>query len=343
MNAHPKSPVPRRAPRWLAPLLAAVLVIALCWILAVTLLRPLLVQRGLPEGARGVSNEQQQVWQYSARLADLEDRAEQLADLSEGDTKLALRGLQETLGTSVALLGELSFEDEPQPALAQDYSEQAAAQLAVDAATASAEVPEAPDNAPQVRKVLTHSAVALNLQARAVIAELPKKQRPKGLTAPLAATGGAADAAPVACLAADEGVTTPGHGQDAVRDVAYALDRGYALDYIWQLTAARSGSKAAESREQRRDRLATQLAALRAVRAPDCSDVRAPAYRLPENSLDKLPEVGNAAQRDFAFAVLDAATSTSGAKRAELAKLGVDLFESLAEDKVPFDLLREAK
>lgn len=345
----------RKAPSWLAPLLAVVLVLALMWALGVTVFRGALEDRGLPEEIRGSSNEQLREWEYGAQLKQLDQRSETLAALAKEakqETAPALQALHDSLSQASALLGELHYEDEQPTELATSYSAEAATSLADEVLQAGQSVPvnEAEDEAGAA--LLARIAFEVSLDARSVLHAVQEDDA-RQVPAPLGSTDDAGDApaqpetGAVACLSdrqlLDQQTALPADTDLVALHAARALDRGYALDYVLQVQAARNGAKQAAIIEQHRQQLAEHLQDLRATVPADCPDLRLAAYDLPGGGLEKLPSLASSLQQEFTTELLLAVGAAEDQTRQVLGDLVWNVTTEQQDAGKPAQLLAPGK
>ncbi|MGP9489172.1 hypothetical protein ACT3R5_11430 [Glutamicibacter sp. AOP5-A2-7] len=280
-----------------------------------SIFRGSLEERGLPEEIRGSSKEQLQLWQYGSTLAQLASQADALAALADSDSAGALSELSATLAHGSKLVGQLSFEDQPVVPLAQSFSPEAVSKLAEQVAQLSTRMPPVPEEQAPLAPALTQLAFQTNLEARSALRAVAKQESVDQLPAPLLSGQGEPEGEPVGCLRdhkllnAETPIADPALHDD-VR-VARALDRGYALDYILQLQAARGANADAAQIEERRTTLNAELRKVRSVLPGDCADLRQPAYVLPEDGLEELGSLAAEAEADF----VQALALASGAAR----------------------------
>lgn len=333
-------------PAWLTSVLIVLGVIALVWTLGVTVFRDALEERGLPEEIRGSSAEQFALWQYGTRLADLAGRAEALSQHAHEQSAEQLQALHESLANGAALLGEVRTASTGQVSPSPESDE--ATKALANEVLALNEQPVAAQLDGEAASLIVRVAFATSLEARAVIlAEDPQTDELEFTIPSSASPQDAADptmgAAPLSCLS-NPALLEPGQPMSAEVDTApvraaRALDRGYALDYVLQLQAARGDSEAATSIEAERRDLNDRLAAIRTVFAEDCSDLRQLAYDLPEGSLDNLAQLSAQLERDFVNELLSATALTSAEARSTLASTVWQMLATQPADSPARDLL----
>src|SRR5690606_37210582 len=173
-----------------------------------------------------------------------------------------------------------------------------------------------------------------NLDARGTVAALGEEQD-LGLAWPLSEVSGEADqnGQPVACLP-DAALLDPAKKITEAQNieptaVARALDRGYALDFLLQLKAARGADAAKDAIEARRSELGRQLHALRSIVDGQCADLREPAYALPEDGLANLAALAQGAEQDFADALVIAAGNTDGEAGTQISATAFSVIQAL--------------
>ncbi|MGH3652000.1 hypothetical protein [Glutamicibacter sp.] len=313
----------RRAPGWIAPALAGAVAIAVTWGIGSTLFRGALVERGLPEQVNEASADARMMWEQGARLADLASQAQALSTLAPEESASRLSTLAASLSQGSALLGELRFDGQEPPALPRSFSPDAVVALVTNVTDASAAMPAFAEPSLSRDSALAQIAFQINLDARGAVATLGK-ERDLDLALPLSKVSGEEEQKdqPVACLPHGElldpaKVITEAQNIEPTA-VARALDRGYALDFLLQLTAARGADASKDAIEARRSELGRQLRGLRAAVDAQCADLRAPAYALPEGGLEELTALTAAAEEDFADALVVAAGNTDGAAGAKI-------------------------
>lgn len=320
----------RRAPGWVAPVLAVVLVLALVWTLGVTLFRGVLENRGLPEEIRGASDAQFMQWEYGAQLANLAVRATALEGVAPKTQRESLGALRESLEQGAALLGQVRYEDDQAVSTVGQYSPEAAALLIDDVVALGVRAPidEAEDAG--TAGLLTRVAFEVSVDARGVLADVNSEAKLDELPVPFTEVDpeeNQADASlektAAACLTDPNllrsGSTLPEDADAAAVSTARALDRGYALDYVLQLQAARGAKEAAQSVEEARKSLANQLKTLRTAVQGGCADLRQAAYNLPDGGLEELSELASGLENEFLDELLAATASTEGEARRILA------------------------
>lgn len=335
-SANRNSAPARRAPGWIAPVLAGAVAIAVAWGAGTTIFRGALVERGLPEQVNEASADERSTWLEGAKLADLASRATVLAGLAEeGEGADALAALATSLSQGAALLGELRFDDQEPVVLPESFSSEAVQALAQDVANLSASRPEFDEPLLSRDQMLAEIAFQINFDARDAVAAISGEDDPE-LAMPLSTVADDAAAEPVACLP-DENLLDPAAEiQDPANAepvaVARALDRGYALDFALQLQAARGTSAAKDELEQQRAQLGSQLQTLRAVIDGQCADLRQPAYALPEDGLEELSSVTANAQVDFSEAMVTAAAMADGSAGQKIAELAFEVLDDLPDN-----------
>lgn len=313
----------RRAPGWIAPVLAGAVALAVTWGIGSTIFRGALVERGLPEQVNEASADARMTWEYGAKLADLASQAHALAQLAPEDNASRLSALATSLSQGSAVLGELRFDDQEPAALPQSFSPDALVALATNVADASSAMPAFAEPSLSRDSKLAQIAFQINLDARSAVASLGE-ERDVDLALPLSAVSGEEEQKdqPVACLPKEELLDPAKEITEAQNieptAVARALDRGYALDFVLQLTAARGADSAKEAVEARRSELGRQLRGLRATVDEQCADLREPAYALPEGGLEDLAALSAEAEGDFADALVVAAGVSDGAAGAKI-------------------------
>lgn len=309
----------KRAPGWIAPVIAAVLCIGLTWGIGMSLFRGSLENRGLPEEIRDSSAEQRQLWQYGSTLANLGSQAKALAAVADKKTAPALNDLSSTLSYGAQLTGQLSFDDQPEVELAQAFTPAALSELTARVTQLSTVLPTLPADQSHLGGALTELAYQSNLQARSALRTVQSQKKVNQLPTPLVVGAGDTEGEPVGCLSdltllpITSEITDPALTDDVL--VARALDRGYALDYALQLQAARGSREQAPEIEERRTKLSAELRAVRSVLPADCADLRQPAYVLPQEGLKDLAAVAEGAEEDFAGAL--ALASGAASERAQ--------------------------
>lgn len=298
-----RSPRAKRAPGWIAPVIAAVLCVGLTWGIGMSVFRGSLENRGLPEEIRDSSAEQRQLWQYGSTLSDLGAQAKSLAAVADKKSAPALNDLSATLTYGAQLTGQLSFDDQPEVELAHAFSPEALSELIAKVTQLSTVLPTLPADQTHLRGALTELAYQSNLQARRALRTVQSQQSVDQLPSPLIVGAGDTEGEPVGCLSdltllpTSSEITDPELADDVL--VARALDRGYALDYTLQVQAARGPKKQAQKIEERRTKLGDEIRSVRSVLPDDCADLRQPAYVFPQNGLENLSSVATAAEEDF--------------------------------------------
>ncbi len=297
--------------------MSGVLVVAVTWGIGSTVFRGALVERGLPEAVNEASDDERMMWELGAQLEDFASQARKLAELAPEETASSVAALASSLSQGSALLGQLRFDDQQPVALAQSYSPEAVVELASEVSVVSASMPDFAQSELGRDSMLARIAFQINLDARSTVAALGKEQD-LDLALPLSEVSGEADQSdqPVACLP-DAALLDPAKEITEEQNieptaVARALDRGYALDFLLQLKAARGADAAKGAIEARRSELGQQLHELRGTIDGQCADLREPAYALPEDGLANLAALAQAAEQDFADALVIAAGSTDG-------------------------------
>ncbi|UYQ78469.1 hypothetical protein OF385_04785 [Glutamicibacter sp. JL.03c] len=322
----------RRAPGWIAPALAGVVAVAVTWGIGSTVFHGVLVDHGLPEQVKDASDDERALWIQGAELADLATRANKLAELADGDESQGLASLGASLSQGSALLGELQFEEDSPAQAPSSYTPELAATLLQDVANFSASMPALEEPTLERNQLLSEIAFQVNLDALDASESLDEKNVPE-LAQPLSATTQDENSQPVSCLPAGDLLdpSTPvGEAKDLESvTVARALDRGYALDFILQLQAARGSSAEVNGIEEQRTALGKQLQTLRSVIDTQCADLRQPAYALPDKGLDNLDKVAADAREDFDDALVLAAGNSDGEARATIANVA---FGALRDD-----------
>ena len=319
----------RKAPSWLAPVLAVALVLAVIWGLGVTVFRGTLEDLGLPQQIRGSSQEQFFAWQRGAAYADLAVEVRALAELADGEAAAPLRALDESLSHAAALLGEVRSADQPGPQLSTDYSPEAAEQVAERVLSMGADVGLERVEDQGLSALLVRAAFEASLDARTLLSTVASDAAVDTSAMPLSgealplADGQENAPALVGCLS-DPALLSPDaelppDADAAAAHTARALDRGYALDYVLQLQAARGSSQAAPTIEGQRDELNNQLDQLLTAVNGDCADLRLPAYELPEGSMENLADVATELETDFANELLLAVSAATGEGQQALA------------------------
>lgn len=316
----------RRAPGWIAPALAGAVAVAVTWGIGSTLFHGALVERGLPDQVSEASADERMMWEQGAKLADLASQAHALSKLASEDSASHLSTLAKSLSQGSALLGELRFDDQKPTALPQSYSPDALVALATNVADASAQMPPFEEPSLPRDSMLAQVAFQINLDARRAVASL-SEERELDLALPMSSVPGGdeQDEEQVACLP-HEDLLDPAKEVTEAQDiepttVARALDRGYALDFLLQLAAARGADTDKDAIEDRRSELGNQLRGLRNVVDDQCADLREPAYALPEGGLEELTALTAAAEADFADALVAAAGNTDGAAGPKISAL----------------------
>lgn len=314
----------KRAPGWIAPIIAAVLCIGLTWGIGMSVFRGGLENRGLPEEIRDSSAEQRQLWQYGSTLADLGAQAKALAAVADKKTTPALNELSSTLSYGAQLTGQLSFDDQPEVELAQAFTPAALLELTTKVAQLSTELPTLPADQSHLGGALTELAYQSNLQARSALRTVASQKSVNQLPTPLVVGAGDTAGEPVGCLTnlallpTTSEITDPALTDDVL--VARALDRGYALDYTLQLLAARGSADQAPKIEERRAKLNTEIRSVRSVLPDNCADLRQPAYVLPQDGLKDLSSVTTAAEEDFVAQLVLASGASADRAQDTLAK-----------------------
>lgn len=314
----------RRAPGWIAPALAGVVAVAVTWGIGSTVFHGALVDHGLPEQVKDASDDERTLWVQGAELADLAARANKLAELTGGVESEALANLGASLSQGAALLGELQFEEDSPPQVPSNYTPELAATLLQDVANFSASMPALEEPTLEHNQLLSEIAFQVNLDALDASESLDEKNVPE-LAKPLSETTQDENSRPVSCLPSDDllNPSTPvGEAKDLESvTVARALDRGYALDFALQLQAARGATAQVDGIEDQRTALGKQLQTLRSVIDTQCSDLRQPAYALPDKGLDNLDKVAADARTDFDEALVLAAGNSDGNARTTIANV----------------------
>lgn len=327
-SSNRKTAPARRAPGWIAPTLAGVLAVAVTWGIGSTVFHNALVAHGLPEEVKDASADERALLVHGAELADLATRANKLAGLAQGEESEALANLGTSLSQGAELLGELQFAQESAPAEPSAYSPELVESLLQDVATFSASTPALEEPSLEGNELLSQIAFQTNLDANTALDALKEKSSPE-LALPLSASTENENTDPVSCLPSADlldpaSKVTEANEFEAVA-VARALDRGYALDFVLQLQAARGASSQAEGIEAQRTQLGKQLQTLRAVVDPQCGDLRQPAYALPDEGLENLKTVVTDAHSDFDEALVLAAGNAQGEARTKVATLAFDV------------------
>ncbi|MGP5720494.1 hypothetical protein ACTXPG_12735 [Glutamicibacter arilaitensis] len=324
----------RRAPGWIAPVLSGVLVAAVTWGIGSTVFRGALVERGLPETVNEASDDERTMWELGAQLEDLASQARKLAELAPGESASSVAALASSLSQGSALLGQLRFDDQQPVALAQSYSPEAVVELASKVSAVSASMPDFSQAELGRDSMLAQIAFQINLDARGTVAALGEEQD-LGLALPLSEVSGEADQndQPVACLP-DAALLDPAKKITEAQNieptaVARALDRGYALDFLLQLKAARGADAAKDAIEARRSELGRQLHALRGIVDGQCADLHEPAYALPEDGLANLAALAQGAEQDFADALVIAAGNTDGEAGTQISATAFSVIQAL--------------
>ena len=334
----------RRAPGWIAPALAGAVAVAVTWGIGSTLFHGALVEHGLPEQVSEASADQRTMWEQGAKLADLASQAQALAKLAPEENASQLSALATSLSQGSALLGELRFDDQEPAALPQRYSPDALVALATNVAHASAQMPAFEEPSLPRDSKLAEIAFQINLDARRAVAS-SGDERDHDLALPLSKVAGEEKQNDqlVACLPhadlLDPAMEITGAQDIEPTAVARALDRGYALDFLLQLTAARGAESAEDAIEDRRSELGNQLRGLRDVVDDRCADLREPAYALPEGGLEELAKLSAAAEEDFAEALVVAAGNTDGAAGLEISALAFQALRELHGSSSDYRLL----
>lgn len=345
MNNSSATSTPKR-PGWAISALIIAVVVAIVWALGVTVFRAELQDRGLPEEIRGSTAEEFAGWRLGATMADLAARAQVLAAGADDESAAELLALNESLGQAAALLGELRSADTP-PVHTAQYSAAAAQGLAREVLALNQRPLDDLPTDPATKTLVVRIAFETSLDARSVLLAIEPDTETAGVVPPLAAadpsqTVDEATAGPLTCLATTDALqpdAVPAAEDSATVRAARALDRGYALDYVLQLQAARGAAAAAPALEAERLELNQQLEAIRSVFAQDCADLRQLAYNLPEGSLQALPDLAAELQRDLRNELLVAISLTDGTARTTLAEV---LWQRLSEEQDrgdPADLL----
>ena len=221
------------------------------------------------------------------------------------------------------------------------------AELAVDVAELSHALPvHAAGNLDQ-GKEFAQIAFQMNFDARRLLARIDKKQA-ASLPQPLHGSAdsrmaSADDSDAVACLSNLEQLTRTPEDMDAASGesitLSRALDRGYALDYVLQLEAARGPKPAAASIEQERKTLNSQLDRLRSTLGDNCADLRQPAYQMPEDS-DNLDGLSSEARNDFAAALVAASGNADGQAQSVISSVAFDVLKSMESSNKPQVILK---
>lgn len=339
----------RRAPQWVAPVLAAALAAGTTWGVGMTVFKGALVEAGQPEEVAHSSADQKAQWVLGAELSRLHARAQALAQLS-GDQReaKALTALEQTLSQGASLLGQLSYDNEPAVQMPSEATPAAVAELAVDVAELSHDLPvQATGNLDQ-GKEFAQIAFQMNFDARRLLAHTDKKQS-ASLPQPLhgsadsqTASDDGSDA--VSCLGDPEQLTRTPEDMNAASGesiaLSRALDRGYALDYVLQLEAARGPKSSAASIEQERKTLNSQLDRLRSTLGNDCADLRQPAYQMPKDSMDNLDALSSEARNDFSAALVTASGNADGQAQSVISSVAFDVLKSMESSNKPQAILK---
>ncbi|WP_313811609.1 hypothetical protein [Glutamicibacter sp.] len=343
-----RRPQTRRAPQWVAPVLAAVVAAGATWAVGMTVFKGSLIEAGQPEAVAQASDAQKEQWLLGAQLADLDARAQALAKLSsDKQESAALTAMETTLSQGADLLGQLSYDDQPKPQIPAEYSSSAVSDLATDVAELSHSMSLPPSGDLKQGQKLAQVAFQMNFDARTALEQTEKKQA-ASLPEPLhgekaASMNSAGETDGVACISDPSMlVNTPAEIDGPTAEsvsLARALDRGYALDYVLQLEAARGTSAAASAIEDQRKELNDQLDRLRSIWTEGCADLRLPAYQLPEGALKNLTKVSSAASDDFASALLTAAGNTDGQAQSVASSVAFEVLYSNQSSKKPQPIL----
>ena len=337
----------KRAPAWTAPIIAAVLCMALTWGIGMSVFRGSLENRGLPEEIRDSTAEQRQLWQYGSTLADLGAQAKALAAVADKETSLALKDLGSTLSYGAQLTGQLSFDDQPGVELAQAFTPAALSELTAKVTQLSTVLPTLPADQSHLGGALTELAYQSNLQARSALRTVQPQKEVDQLPTPLIAGAGDTAGEPVGCLTdlsllpTTSEITDPALTDDVL--VARALDRGYALDYTLQLQAARGSNDQAPKIEERRAKLNDEIRSVRSVLPDNCADLRQPAYVLPQDGLQDLSSVATAAEEDFATQLVLASGASAHRAQDTLAKTTWQVLQDQRQRGLNLQLLAPAK
>lgn len=309
----------KRAPGWIAPVLAAVIAAGATWGIGTTFFKGPLVEAGQPEELSTANEAQKAQWQLGTQFANLSKQATSLQKQATTETETAaLKELAQSTNESAQLLGQLRFENQPEVELPASYSPESVAQLASDATELTHSIPgEVVDDFNSGTKI-ANIAFDVNLDARRTL-DITDKKAATSLSWPLQGSDSASTLAQdspdkVACLVDEKSLTAAEVSAEQRESVALAraLDRGYALDFVLQLQAARGTNSAAQDIEKQRSDLNVQLRSLRSTLPENCSDLRLPAYQLPKNSLANLKSVVADAYRDYGQALLSAAGNVDG-------------------------------
>ncbi|MCW4465265.1 hypothetical protein OK351_07095 [Glutamicibacter sp. MNS18] len=324
MNNSSSAPRPKW-PGWLTPVMAAALILAVVWGLGVTVFRGVLENRGLPEEVRGSTQEQFAFWHYGTKLDNWATRAGALAQLAEDEASTqALTALRESLERGAALHGAIRYADDEEPVIPTDYSVEMAIALAQEILEPGDRPTGDPTSDPEAASLLVRTVFEASLDARSLLAAVDPESAPDRVAVPLGEIAGNKDDAGIVTCVLDPGLLNPdseiSEGEDSASiRVARTLDRGYALDYVLQLQAARSSAETAATIEAVRNGLNDQLGEIRTVVDSECADLRLPAYDLPEKSLDALAELAAHLETDFENELLLATTLSSGEAQRVLA------------------------
>ncbi|UUX59938.1 hypothetical protein [Glutamicibacter halophytocola] len=327
-NSRRRKTTAHRAPGWIAPALAGAVAVAVTWGIGSTLFHGALVDHGLPEQVKDASDDERTMWVQGATLADLAARANKLAELAQGQESEALAILGTSLSQGAALLGELQFEEESPAPVAQNYSPEQVEALVQDVANFSASMPAFEDPSMERNELLAQIAFQTNFDARDALEALDEKDAHK-LAKPLSSSADEGNSDQVDCLPSPDLLDPAGKAGEPDDfepvAVARALDRGYALDFVLQLHAARGTSSQVDGIEEQRTALGKQLNSLRSVVDQKCGDLRQPAYALPENGLEDLDKVVANAQEDFDRALVTAAGNADGGAGKRIATLAYEV------------------
>ena len=337
----------QQAPGWIAPALAGILALAVTWGTGVTVFRSSLENHGLPRELQGASADEQTAYRYGAQLADLGARAQALAALAGKDQGQPLQQLAGSLKSSAALFGELRYSSDNALHLPSSYSAQEVEKLAADVAGLASSLPEFEQVDYQRNELLAGIAFQTSFDARQALAAAAGAKQAGKLPAPLSAMAqDGSSQAKVSCLTDDsrlEGTVDAADKVDAGSvALARALERGYSLDYLLQLQAARGARTEAGAVEQSRAQLAGQLAALREALEGQCPDSRQLAYALPEDGLAHLPQLAAQASSDFSRALVSAAGNLEGESQQAAAEAAFERIAAQQDSSQALDLVRTA-
>lgn len=329
----------KRAPAWIAPALAAAVAAGAAWGIGTTLFKGSLVEAGQPEELSTASEAQKAQWQLGAQFADLSKQAQSLQDLAPNEKQAAsLQELALSTEESAELLGQLRFDNQPEVEVPDKYSPEAVVQLAQDATELTHSIPSEVIDDFNTGTKIAQIAFEVNLDARSTLSTVDKKAA-ANLSWPLrgsesASTPPADNPDEVACLADTQLLTAIEVSADQRESVALAraLDRGYALDFILQLKAARGAGSVAQEVEKQRSSLNAQLQSLRSMLPNDCSDLRLPAYQLPKDALANLKDAVAGAYNNYGQALLAAAGNVNGEAQQIVSTVA---FEVWTDDQTP--------